>query len=200
VAPGVRSPKGLLGSEMPPPSSVSSRSVCRDDAECVALRSRRDSLDERTLLQGGICMDSHLCVGIDIGYRNHCVGIADSDGQILEEFDIPHTTEGFDHFFQRVEHHREKLELPVAVAMEGFNGYGRPLDRLIQQKGYRLFNVNNLKPAPWNKSIPCIPRGKLGSKRCSLERPRRIRSTPARSSNCSVSRISFLWPRTHYRK
>lgn len=99
-------------------------------------------------------MDSHLCVGIDIGYRNHCVGIADSDGQILEEFDIPHTTKGFDHFFQRVEHYREKLDLPVAVAMEGFNGYGRPLDRLIQQKGYRLFNVNNLKLARYKEIFP----------------------------------------------
>jgi transposase len=99
-------------------------------------------------------MNPHLCVGIDIGYKNHRVGIADSDGQILEEFDIPHTTEGFDHFFQRVEHHREKLDLPVAVAMEGFNGYGRPLDRLIQQKGYRLFNVNNLKLARYKEVFP----------------------------------------------
>jgi len=99
-------------------------------------------------------MDSHLCVGIDIGYRNHRVGIADSHGQILEEFDIPHATEGFDHFFRRVEHHREKLDLPVAVAMEGFNGYGRPLDRLIQQKGYRLFNVNNLKLARYKEIFP----------------------------------------------
>ena len=83
-----------------------------------------------------------------------CVGIADSQGQILEEFDIPHATEGFDHFFQRVEHHREKLDLPVAVAMERFNGYGRPLDRLIQQKGYRLFNVNNLKLARYKEVFP----------------------------------------------
>jgi transposase len=99
-------------------------------------------------------MDPHLCVGIDIGYKNHRVGIADSDGQILEEFDISHTTEGFDHFFHRVEYHRREVGLPVAVAMEGFNGYGRPLDRLIQQKGYRLFNVNNLKLARYKEVFP----------------------------------------------
>ena len=62
-------------------------------------------------------MDPHLCVGVDIGYKNHRVGIADSAGQILEEFDIPHTTKGFDHFFHRVEHHRREVGLPVAVAM-----------------------------------------------------------------------------------
>jgi len=31
--------------------------------------------------------------------------------------------------------------------MEGFNGYARPLDRLIQERGYTLYNVNNLKLA-----------------------------------------------------
>jgi transposase len=99
-------------------------------------------------------MDPHLYVGIDIGYKSHRVGIADSDGQILEEFDISHTTKGFDHFFHRVEYHRREVGLPVAVAMEGFNGYGRPLDRLIQQKGYCLFNVNNLKLARYKEIFP----------------------------------------------
>jgi len=99
-------------------------------------------------------MNPHLCVGIDIGYRNHRVGIADPDGQILEEFDISHTQVGFEEFFRRVEEHREQLNLPVAVAMEGFNGYGRPLDRLVQQKGYCLFNVNNLKLARFKEVFP----------------------------------------------
>ncbi len=31
--------------------------------------------------------------------------------------------------------------------MEGYNGCARPLDRLIQEKGYTLYNVNNLKLA-----------------------------------------------------
>ena len=99
-------------------------------------------------------MDPHLCVGIDVGYRNHRVGIASPEGQILEEFDIPHTQAGFDEFFYRVEGQRKRLHLPVAVAMEGFNGHGRPLDRLVQQKGYRLFNVNNLKLARFKEVFP----------------------------------------------
>jgi len=99
-------------------------------------------------------MDPHLCVGVDVGCKAHRVGIADPDGQILEEFDVPHCGEGFDHFFNRVERHRKALGLPVAVAMEGFNGYARPLDRLVQQKGYRLYNVNNLKLARFKEIFP----------------------------------------------
>jgi len=44
--------------------------------------------------------------------------------------------------------------LPVAGAMEGYNGYARPLDRLVQEKGYRLFNVNNLKLARFKEVFP----------------------------------------------
>jgi len=84
-------------------------------------------------------MESHLCVGIDVGCKAHRVGIATPDGSILEEFDISHSDAGFQEFFRRVEAHRHELSLPVAVAMEGYNGYARPLDRLVQGKGYRLY-------------------------------------------------------------
>ena len=134
-------------------------------------------------------IDPQIRVGSDVGCKAHRVAISDSDGSILEEFDISHTDAGFRDFFRRIEHHKHNLDLPVAVAMEGFNGYARPLDQLIQERGYTLYNVNNLKPAPWNKSIPCIPRGKPGSKRCSLERRRPIRLTPVRSLSCFTSKI-----------
>ena len=99
-------------------------------------------------------MEPHLCVGIDVGYRAHRVGIAHPDGTILDEFDISHDQAGFGEFFRRVEGYRRQLSLPVAVAMEGFNGYARPLDRLVQEKGYRLFNVNNLKLARFKEVFP----------------------------------------------
>ena len=99
-------------------------------------------------------MESHLCVGIDVGCKAHRVGIARPDGSILEEFDISHTDVGFQEFFRRVEAHRDQLALPVAVAMEGFNGYARPLDRLVQRRGYRLYNVNNMKLAQFKKIFP----------------------------------------------
>jgi len=99
-------------------------------------------------------MEPHLCVGIDVGCKAHRVGIAHPDGSILEEFDISHNDVGFQEFFRRVEEHRERTELPIAVAMEGFNGYARPLDRLVLNRGYRLFNVNNMKLAQFKKIFP----------------------------------------------
>ena len=99
-------------------------------------------------------MNPHLCVGIDVGCKSHRVGIARPNGLILDEFDISHTDVGFQEFFRRVEHQSRELSLPVAVAMEGFNGYARPLDRLVQEKGYRLFNVNNLKLARFKEVFP----------------------------------------------
>jgi transposase len=99
-------------------------------------------------------MEPHLCVGIDVGCRAHRVGIAHPDGSILEEFDISHSDAGFSELFRRVEKHQSVLSLPVAVAMEGYNGYARPLDRLVQDKGYRLFNVNNLKLARFKEVFP----------------------------------------------
>ena len=99
-------------------------------------------------------MDTHLCIGVDVGCKAHRVGIAHPNGSILEEFDISHTDAGFQEFFRRVEKHKKLLSLPVAVAMEGYNGYARPLDRLVQEKGYQLFNVNNLKLARFKEVFP----------------------------------------------
>ncbi len=38
--------------------------------------------------------------------------------------------------------------------MEGYNGWARPLDGLIQARGYRLFNVNNIKLARYKEIFP----------------------------------------------
>jgi transposase len=99
-------------------------------------------------------IDPELHVGIDVGCKAHRVGIADCNGKMLEEFDISHTDAGFKDFFGRIEHHKQQSGLSVAVAMEGFNGYARPLDQLIQEHGYTLYNVNNLKLARFKEVFP----------------------------------------------
>jgi len=99
-------------------------------------------------------MGPHMRVGVDVGQKSHQVGIAGPDGTILEEFTIPHSQEGFQEFFRRIERRCQEVALPVAVAMEGYNGHGRPLDRLIQEKGYTLYNVNNLKLARFREIFP----------------------------------------------
>jgi len=97
-------------------------------------------------------MKPQIRVGIDVGSKNHRVGIASPEGVLLEEFSIPHCRQGFERFFERVEHHRRGL--PVAVAMEGYGGHARPLDKEILRRGYELLNVNNLKLARFREVFP----------------------------------------------
>jgi len=99
-------------------------------------------------------MGPHICVGLDVGSKSYHVGIASPEGKILEEFTIDHSQEGFQKFFSSMERHQKELCLPVEVAMEGYNGCARPLDQLIKKKGYRLYNVNNLKLARFREIFP----------------------------------------------
>lgn len=94
-----------------------------------------------------------LKVGIDVGTKAHQVGILTPDGEI-DEFEITHDHEGFHEFFSRIESHREENDLPVKVAAEGCNGHIRPLDQKVINKGYELFNVNNLKLARFKEIFP----------------------------------------------
>jgi transposase len=96
----------------------------------------------------------HLRVGVDVGSRCHAVAIGLSDGSLLEEFEIPHTAAGFGDFFSRIEVHAKRHPYPIAVAMEGYNGHVRPLDSLVRARGWRLFNVNNLKLARFKEIFP----------------------------------------------
>jgi transposase len=95
-----------------------------------------------------------LRVGVDVGCHSHNVAIGLSTGEILEEFSIHHDPEGFRQFFSRIEEHERKHDLPVAVAMEGYNGHARPLDTLVRARDYRLFNINNLKLARFKEIFP----------------------------------------------
>jgi transposase len=95
-----------------------------------------------------------LRVSVDVGSRRHSVAIGWSDGQVLEEFEIEHRPEGFQEFFSRIEKHQKAQVCGVAVAMEGYNGYARPLDSLVRQRGYRLYNINNLKLARFKEIFP----------------------------------------------
>jgi transposase len=95
-----------------------------------------------------------LRVGVDVGSRCHSVAVGFADGSLLEEFEIPHTAEGFREFFTRIERHAKGHPDPIAVAMEGYNGHVRPLDSLVRARGWQLFNVNNLKLARFKEIFP----------------------------------------------
>ena len=99
-------------------------------------------------------MNSELRVAVDVGCTRHRVAVGLSEGKLLEEFDISHDAAGLGEFFSRVECHERRWGLPVAVAMEGYNGYARPLDERVLLHGYRLFNVNNMKLARFKEIFP----------------------------------------------
>ncbi len=110
-----------------------------------------------------------LRVGVDVGSRCHTVAIGLSDGSLLEEFEIPHTAEGFQDFFARIEACGRRYPVPVAVAMEGYNGHIRPLDSLVRARGWRLFNVNNLKLARFKEIFPAAAKSDRIDTRKTLE-------------------------------
>ena len=93
-------------------------------------------------------------VCMDIGSRQHRVAIGLSNGELIEEFDLKHTSMDIQLFFQKLEKHKRCHNLPVVVAMEGYNGHARPLDKKVLSRGYRLFNVNNNKLAQFKKVFP----------------------------------------------
>jgi transposase len=96
-----------------------------------------------------------LRVCVDVGYRRHSVAMGLSSGEVLEEFEIEHGPGGFEDFFRRIEKYQQKKRsCAVAVAMEGYNGYARPLDSMVRQRGYRLYNLNNLKFARFKEIFP----------------------------------------------
>lgn len=96
-------------------------------------------------------MESELQVAIDVGSRVHRVAVGDADGHILDQFDVHHTARGMDEFFDRI---TLLSHGTVAVAMEGYNGWARPLDQRILARGWKLFNVNNLKLARYKEIFP----------------------------------------------
>ena len=97
---------------------------------------------------------NELRIGIDIGSLNHAVAISDDQGNILKEFEITHTDKGFESFFKIIEKEAHDNHATLSIAMEGYNGWARPLDGLIQARGYKLFNVNNIKLARYKEIFP----------------------------------------------
>lgn len=93
-------------------------------------------------------------VCLDIGSYEHHVSVGLSNGEVLEKFTIRHEKEGFENFFNQIEKIESQYQLPVSIAMEGFNGHARPLDEMIKKSDYRLFNMNSLKLKRYKEVFP----------------------------------------------
>ena len=100
------------------------------------------------------CPPRDIRVSIDVGCKHHQVAVGLSDGQFLDEFSIPHQPEGFATFFEYLSKLEQQYQCPIHVAMEGYNGYARPLDGMILARGWQLYNINNLKLARFKEIFP----------------------------------------------
>src|SRR5437879_6247991 len=98
-----------------------------------------------------ISRDSGQC-GCGVSAPQWAIGLP--SGEVLEEFEIAHRPEGFAEFFSRIEKQQKIRGCEVAVAIEGFNGCARPLDAMVRRRGYRLYNINNLKLARFKEIFP----------------------------------------------
>ncbi|MFZ1221835.1 MAG: IS110 family transposase [Dokdonella sp.] len=107
--------------------------------------------DTRRFLHSGGAMRTELRVAVDVGSRFHQVAVGDGKGRLLDEFRIDHLRSGFEGFFERIARHRAR---DIRVAMEGYNGWARPLDQQVLDRGWRLYNVNNLKLARYKEIFP----------------------------------------------
>lgn len=115
------------------------------------------------------CPPRDIRVSIDVGCKHHQVAVGLSDGQTLEEFSISHEPKGFAIFFKRLSELERKFQCPVRVAMEGYNGYARPLDAMILARGWQLYNINNLKLARFKEIFPGAAKTDLLDARKGLE-------------------------------
>jgi transposase len=93
-------------------------------------------------------------VSIDVGCKSHQVAVGLSTGEVIAEFSISHQPDGFRTFFARLEQLEQQYQCPVRVAMEGYNGYARPLDSMVLARGWQLNNINNLKLARFKEIFP----------------------------------------------
>jgi len=100
------------------------------------------------------CPPRDIRVSVDVGCKQHRVAVGLPDGQILDEFSISHQPDGFATFFDRLSKLEQQYQCPIRVAMEGYNGYARPLDQMVMARGWQLYNINNLKLARFKEIFP----------------------------------------------
>jgi transposase len=97
---------------------------------------------------------SDIRVSVDVGCKSHQVAVGLSTGEVIAEFSISHQPDGFRTFFAKLEQLEQQYHCPVRVAMEGYNGYARPLDSMVLARGWQLYNINNLKLARFKEIFP----------------------------------------------
>jgi len=93
-------------------------------------------------------------VSVDTGCYHHHAAVGLSNGEYLGSFEFAHNKTGFATFFTEINHYQQQSNGDVCIAMEAYNGPACPLDRMIQWRDYRLFNINNVTLSRFKEIFP----------------------------------------------
>jgi len=83
--------------------------------------------------------------GIDIGSESHHIIILDEEDNVLYNKKISHKLNEFTKNIKLFKQIEKKEGEKLSFALEGKNGYSAPLDRILLDQGFTLYNVDNLK-------------------------------------------------------
>ena len=83
--------------------------------------------------------------GIDVGSESHHIIILDEEDNVLYNQKISHKLNVFTENIKLFKQIEKRKGGKISFALEGKNGYSAPLDRILLDKGFTLYNVDNFK-------------------------------------------------------
>jgi len=83
--------------------------------------------------------------GIDIGCESHHIIILDEEDNFLYNQKVAHKLNEFTENIKLFKQIEKKEGGKLSFALEGKNGYSNPLDQILLDQGFTLYNVDNLK-------------------------------------------------------
>ena len=83
--------------------------------------------------------------GIDVGSESHHIIILDEEDNFLYNQKVAHKLNEFTENIKLFKQIEKKEGGKISFALEGKNGYSNPLDRILLDQGFTLYNVDNLK-------------------------------------------------------
>jgi len=83
--------------------------------------------------------------GIDVGCESHHITILDEEDNVLYNQKVSHQLSEFAESIKLFKQIEKQEGGKLSFALEGKNGYSAPLDRILLDQGFTLYNVDNFK-------------------------------------------------------
>jgi transposase len=83
--------------------------------------------------------------GIDVGSESHHILILDEEDNVLYNQKVAHKLNEFAESIKLFKQIEKKERGKISFVLEGKNGYSAPLDQLLINQGFTLYNVDNFK-------------------------------------------------------